>query len=78
MGLVDETMYPNPIIFKQSCCMGVYLCAYLCTMCVPGTCRGQKRTSDSPRLELQAVVSHHHVDTGNRTVDLRENSHDVA
>lgn len=29
----------------------------LCTMCMPGACRGQKEVSDSVELELQPVIS---------------------
>jgi hypothetical protein len=32
---------------------------YMCTMCLPNACRGQKRESDPLELELEMVVSHH-------------------
>ena len=41
-------------------CTGVYfffVCVCLCTTCIPGTLGGQKRTPDSPELELQTVMS---------------------
>lgn len=31
----------------------------MCTMCVPGAYRGQKRALDPLQLMLQIVVSHH-------------------
>ena len=43
-----------------------FLCIHLCTMCMPGACRGQKRVLDHLELELQRVVNHH-VDAGNQT-----------
>lgn len=36
---------------------GLYL--YLCTMCILGACRGQKRAFDPLRLELGMVMSNH-------------------
>lgn len=36
----------------------------MCTMCVPGTCEGQKRALDPPELELRMVM-HNHVKVGN-------------
>jgi hypothetical protein len=36
-------------------------------MCVPGTCRGQKRTRGPLEPEIQVVVSYH-VGAGNKTV----------
>ena len=35
----------------------------LCTMCMPGACRGQKRALDSLELELQRTV-HYHLGAG--------------
>ena len=29
-----------------------------CPMCVPGDCRGQKRISDPPEIELHIIVSY--------------------
>ena len=37
----------------------------MCTVCVPGVLRGQKRASPTLGLELQMVVSHHYKDAGN-------------
>ena len=40
-------------------CVCVSVCLCLCTICIPAAQRGQKRASDSLKLELQMVVSHH-------------------
>lgn len=37
--------------------VGIYVCIY--TMCVSGTCGGQKRELDLLKLELLIVVSYH-------------------
>lgn len=43
--------------FKFNLCVWVScLCVCLCTTCVPGTSRGQKRVSDPLKLESQAAV----------------------
>lgn len=38
----------------------------MCTTCVPGDWEGQKKTSDSLKVELQVLVSYH-VGSGSRT-----------
>ena len=35
--------------------MGICLHVYMCTMCMPGAFKGQKRISDA--LDLQAILS---------------------
>lgn len=42
-------------------CVCVFACMYVsvCPMCVPGDCRGQKRISDPPEIELHIIVSCH-------------------
>lgn len=52
--------------FKNFMCMHVCLHLCMCTMCMLGTCRGQKRPLDPLDLELWMLLSHH-VETGNRT-----------
>jgi hypothetical protein len=33
--------------------MGIWLYLYVCTMCIPGTCRSHKRASDPLGLKIQ-------------------------
>ena len=40
-------------------CIGVCLYVSLCTMCMPGALRHQKRVLDPLELESQRVVSNH-------------------
>lgn len=42
-------------------CMNVCLYVYLCTICIPGACRGQRRPLDlpTPKMELQTAVTSH-------------------
>lgn len=37
--------------------MSVHVNVYLCAMCMPGTCRGQKRAMDALEVELPMVVA---------------------
>jgi hypothetical protein len=46
-------------MYVSECCICMYGC--LCTTCMSGTHRGQKRVSDPVDLELQMVVSHYAV-----------------
>lgn len=39
---------------------------HLCTTCMPDTCGGQKKASDTLKLELQTAVSYY-VGVGNET-----------
>lgn len=41
------------------------LCVYMCTMCVPGMCRGKILVSNPLELQLGKVVTFH-VGAGNR------------
>lgn len=50
-----------------SLCIVFCLCVCLYTMCIPGTCRGQKRMLKSLKLELQTFVCSHIV-SGNWTL----------
>lgn len=66
--------------FLCTCVCTHALCVYLsicpCTMCVPGTQRGQKRSPLDPlELEFQAVVIHQ-MDSENQTQVLRQSSQD--
>lgn len=49
--------------FKQDLlyfmCTVLFTCVYMYSVCMPGVHRGQKRVSDSLKLELQMIVSHH-------------------
>jgi hypothetical protein len=40
-------------------CMSVFLRMYVCTSCVFGACRGQKRALDPLELELWIVKCHY-------------------
>lgn len=45
--------------YRCSACMYVCMRVCLCTPCVPGVYRGQKRTLDALELELQMVENYH-------------------
>lgn len=51
--------------------MSVFSSICLCTMHVPGDCRGQDGMSEPLELELQMVM-HCHVGAGNQTQTLQE------
>ena len=49
------------------------LYVWMCTICIPNACGGQRRASDPLELELQKVVSH--LCAGNGTQGLCKSSH---
>jgi hypothetical protein len=55
------------LLFKDTSCIWIF-CLYTCLSAtnVPGAHRGQKRASDTLKLELQ-MVENHHVGTRNQT-----------
>lgn len=55
-----------PFAFVVNLCIWVFFLLCICTNCVSGAFRGQKRASNHPELEL-LVISNHNIDAGNWT-----------
>ena len=71
-SLQEGKVYSDSFRFMYFMYMfGFHVC--MCTMCMPGTCGGQNRTSDPRELEYQMVVSYH-MDAEHQTLVLCKNN----